>query len=172
MTPLPQYMASSAPDVLEAVRENMRRRKTFFVAIREWADEFGCDSAGFMSSHEGLRVTDLPIKPEGRGDWTKAFGGWRPFKSNKAEWERISEITVAWLPVPGLPANVWSEEDPNGSRFRMFPQPVECDGVAWVGYPHPPAREKRNGEMDPRWVEVLASEYAAAQKAYDEGAPA
>lgn len=170
MTPLPQYMASSEPDVLKAVRENMCRRKAFFVAIREWADELGCDNAGFMSSHKGLHVTDVPSKPEGRGDWTKAFGGWRPFKSNKAEWERISEINVTWLPVPGLHENVWSEKDRDATCFRMFPQPFEHDGRAWVGYPHPPAREKRNGEMDPRWVEVLASEYAAAHEAHSQGA--
>lgn len=170
MTHLPQYMASNDPEVLGAVRENVRLREAFFVAIREWADEFGCDNAGFMSSHEGLHVTDLPIKPEGRGDWTKAFGGWRPFKGNKAEWERIGEINVKWLPVPGLPENVWSEKDPDGSCFRMFPQPVECDGRAWVGYPHPPAREKRNGQMDPRWSEVFTSEYQAAADAWKEQA--
>lgn len=165
MTALPQYMVSDDPEVLSVVRENARRRKQFFRDIADWADEFGCDNAGFMSSHEGLHVTDLPIKPEGRGDWTKSYDGWRPFKSNKAEWDRILEINVKWVPVPGIPENVWSEKSRDGSCFRMFPQPFEHDGRAWVGYSNPPAREGRNGEMDSRWVEVLASEYVAASEA-------
>lgn len=170
MTFLPQYMASSDPDVLEAVRENTRRREAFFVAIREWAGELDVDNAGFLSSHEGLHATDVPTKPEGRGDWTKAGGGWRPFRSNKAEWERIHEVNVKWLPVPGLPENVWSEKDRDGSCMRMFPQPFEHDGRAWVGYPHPPAREKRNGQLDPRWSEVLTSDFYAARDGWKDQA--
>lgn len=171
MNAIPQYMASEAPEVLWAVRENERRRKAFFVAIREWADEMGVDNAGFLSTHTGLFATDLPKKPEGRGEWTQRSGWWRPFKNNKAEWVRINRIHVQWEAIPGLPANVYSEESRDGGFMRMFPQPFEHDGRAWIGYPHPPAMGRRNEPLEGgQWVEVLASEFMAAKKSHAEAA--
>ena len=163
--PLAQYMASNDPSVLEAVRENARLEAKFFEDIKAWADEFGLDNAGFLRSHVGLDATDLPVKPENRGGWTKKSGWWRPFKNNTAEWERMERVSIKWVPVPGLPMHAYSGSTRDGSFMRMFPQPIEHDGRAWIGYPHLPIISERNGTMDPRWVEVLASEFRAAKAA-------
>lgn len=165
MTALPQYMASDDPEVLKAVRENVRRTETFFEKLRDLEKDLDSGSVYYFSECDGLFFSAVERRPEGRGDWTKGHHS-RPYVSNKEEWARIGEVNQKWVEVPGVAVNAMSEDDPRtGDHFRMFPRPFERDGRAWLGYPSAPARGKRNGEMDPRWVEVLASEFHAAKEA-------
>jgi len=162
-----QYAKSADLEVVQTCLANREGRNAFMQEALAWANERGSDKPLYSAFFGRYTVAGLPVMPEGRGRWTQRRNAFRPYKNNRAENNAIEAITFSNKPIPGLPEVVYGKTNRDWSRPIASPTPFVHEGIAYVGigFIPDPEEQRGEGEFGEQWVEILPSEFHAANEA-------
>lgn len=167
-----QFMKSTDPVVVAAVRARQTHINDWHRQAGEWAESFGGSGAAVstvwgMMLVAGVIAVDVPSP----GRWRKprpapagspeGAGTFSPFYGSDAA-RVMDSMRSGTLPVPGLPASL-DAPGPSDSRYVLTPQLVVANDVAYMGLSMAPSRDQDSVDAGGNWVECLSSEFEAAQ---------
>lgn len=163
------YLTTSDAEVLATLERNAAAFQEFCERAHSWGEERGSDTVMMSGWGNHRYVTGLPEQPDpGKfGRWTKPRrgGNSRPFKDNIGERQALAALKYESTPIPGLPEEVSSKDNPTGRFWIMWPVPFAHDGAAWVEYQHQPDPADLAKIDMTIWSECLGSAFQAAREA-------
>lgn len=167
--PVPQYLRSEHPDVLESVAARNRARDEWERDVKAYVDEHGEGSRFYAGLSVGRLVFGGLASPPATGKWAKSRNGYRPHKRSPL-YEVHEALTRKDLRVVGLPT-LTLIDSPQGMQVVSYQVFVHA-GVAWARAATSGAVTNPGDAPDLEvWREVMASEWHAAQEAHDELVP-
>lgn len=164
MSLIPQYLKTTDPDTVAAVKADDADRKALLARILEFRDKHGAARArGWGEGGLGLaRLEWDGPRPDG---WKKDG---TPYRKNTDACAEFRSLRHTDRKIPGMPGHfLLSSGRRDGRGLIIWPATVEHDGVAYASLSRVIDTELVTGvvEIGEQWVECLSSEYAAARKA-------
>ena len=164
MSIIPQYLKTTDPDTVAAVKADHDDREALLARIIEFRDKNGAARARIWN--EGM-IAIARLEWDGpRPDGWKKDG--TPYRNNTDACAEFRSLRHTDRKIPGMPGRfLLSSGHRDGRGLIIRPATVEHDGVAYASLSRVIDTELVTGgiEIGDQWVECLSSEYAAARKA-------
>lgn len=171
-----QYAKSTAPEVVAAAEENLRRFTEFQQAVNDVSIRYtgSSDNARAHGSptYGGSITGIVPTGQDLPGQWCKPDrdGTIKPYKAN----EDTKDFWVHFraLDIPGRPEIAWGPPDSNGTCMMSRGAVFILDGTVYSGWGLIPHARKIMGKGDipsmenHGWTEITGSEWQHAANAH------